>query len=701
VDKAAGQQASRRGSPPKRRPVEDGTAYWTLSFYMSRAQIIGHDLAMPLEPGDGGYEGCSPGRDKRTDKFNLSRYFVDHKAWDASQGGTKTLDDLRRLDRFDARERVENAVQNAVAADRTSQLRSAINPLFNDIADRSRLGRIEDQLFAVEQSGKAEFVLPNAVQWSTEGRTYSVPTDPDSLRYPVHVTRFWYLHANGAMSWHVSFDVNYRNPAFSASLAQGKVPNALYLLSLMQKLAYPKESEVSTDAKEPVGTDKLSEQDKGTDPVRSDKLFELRLRDQKSRAKPELFWDVIGRWFEQDKPVIGAVHNTVNLDNIKLLSVCPNIAVNEIPGLFCVDTRSNFFIKDDAFFRLIQPKTSDGELEPRRKYVLDEDFQTYPALIEKHAKITTPRRGSGRSIATLGPEYWTAMLAPDAEARPGEGAGNEKAVERLLYLFLAGFNQNIIDWTNQDASEVLDSLDPIYPSSDDQLEEGFFIRYANPRCLITYVQRSRTLEVGNDFIGTCPYAFLIHVLAMHNERLTRDQEKLAFAVVEKVNHYMQLAEAGKRAEAGPLIQQAEEWINWYRMAAFEHFDRHRYFNPFRYDTERDVFDALEQLRGTSRLIAALDKAFAGLDESTRDLERVRAEAEADWEDTRNLILTVVFGIVGLAGLAQVVLQVDDLRRDPKLPFTYAALFWDVVLTLCIAAFLAAVITPLIIRLQRR
>ena len=31
----------------------------------------------------------------------------------------------------------------------------------------------------------------------------------------------------------------------------------------------------------------------------------------------------------------------------------------------------------------------------------------------------------------------------------------------LDYLFLAGFNQNIIDFMNQDTSEILDSIDPI------------------------------------------------------------------------------------------------------------------------------------------------------------------------------------------------------------------------------------------------
>lgn len=130
------------------------------------------------------------------------------------------------------------------------------------------------------------------------------------------------------------------------------------------------------------------------------------------------------------------------------------------------------------------------------------------------------------------------------------------------------------------------------------------------------------------------------------------------------------------------------------MAAFEHFDRHRYFNPFRYDTERDVFDALEQLRGTSRLIAALDKAFAALDESTRDLERVRPEAEADAERKRNLWLTLLFGFVGLAGLAQVVLQTDQLKHGSVFPFSWSVVSADLLLTGGIAVLLAVLVRGL-------
>jgi hypothetical protein len=179
-------------------------------------------------------------------------------------------------------------------------------------------------------------------------------------------------------------------------------------------------------------------------------------------------------------------------------------------------------------------------------------------------------------------------------------------------------------------------------------------------------------------------------------------------VVEKVNAYLRAAQGtGQEPRAiGQLVREAEEWINWYRIAAFEHFDRHRYFNPFRYDTERDVFTELERLRGTSRLAAALDKALAALDEATRDIQRVREDAEADRrqeeadrrrtqsekDEKRDRFMSIVFGAIGLAGIVQVVLQVDLMRSDDTITFGWMALIGDLVISLGAAAAIAAFIS---------
>src|SRR5262249_1948374 len=92
---------------------------------------------------------------------------------------------------------------------------------------------------------------------------------------------------------------------------------------------------------------------------------------------------------------------------------------------------------------------------------------------------------------------------------------------RAEYYFLSGFFQNIIDFFNQDSSEISDGTDPIYPISAEQAAEAYFFRFANARCLYQVVSESRSLDVGADHIGTCPYIFLVHLTSMHNEFLIR------------------------------------------------------------------------------------------------------------------------------------------------------------------------------------
>ena len=467
------------------------------------------------------------------------------------------------------------AAEPSAADKRTRTLRDAIEPLFNDIADRSRLGKIEDRMFAGCGAERLVFRMPECVRWTTEGRTFAYAVPNAHRDRAVGLRSFWYAHSNGALSWHLSFSVHY-GPDLARDLAAG-MPSTYYFLSLLQKLAWPKEFRAS-----------------GTGCT---------------------------------------VH--------KLPSI-------EVPGLCCPESRSLFFIRDHHLMSLIQPKDGSGALIKRQLRVSDTDFSHYPVLIEKQ------RRARSR-LVELDASYWAEVLkGPTAPGRPGPH-------DRLAYLFLAGFNQNIVDFTNQEASEVLDSLDPIYPNSETQEQEGFFVRYANPRSMITYVSRSRTLEVGNDHIGTCPYAFLIHALSMHNEALTQAQEEATFIAIDTIAHEIDCGRAIKSGRHSHY-EAAERLINETRIAAFQIYDRHRYANPFRYDTERDVFDELERLRGTSRLKLAYEAALASLEEQARDLERLRQAEDDAQTQAQERKISALLGALGIFGVIQVVFQVDQFVR---------------------------------------
>ncbi|MBB4860712.1 hypothetical protein HNO88_004057 [Novosphingobium chloroacetimidivorans] len=562
--------------------VADGTLFWTLSFYVPYARIKG----------------------------------VEDR--EASSPEYSPTDNLKRLD------------QELNSETRT--MRDAIEPLFNDIADRSRQGAVLDRLLVQGERRQVRFLLPESIAWMTEGRRFDVPLPPGDRTRTADMRNFWYLHSDGSMSWHISFEVRYRDQ-LDLELDQGRV-STLYFLSLLQKLAWPKECDV-------LGAEGSANLD---DHLR------VSLRDG---VKEDTFWCTLARWFEADSAIVAQVHGANAVTGFDQL--CPAEDCAEVSGITTREARSLIFIQDEAFFKLIQPKAPNGGLVPRRERVLDGEFRQYPAAI----KAIVPMMGKHR----LDKHYWCRLLTEDAPVRnsprrpvdrllgrkehevPADTLPLPTARERLLYLFLAGFNQNIIDWANQEASEVLDSLDPIYPVSDEQLREGFFIRYANQRTMLTYVSRSRTLEVGNDHILMCPYAFLIHVLALSNEHLTRQKEKRVAAVYQAVRQ--------------KDVDEVERSINRLRIESFERFDRHRYFNPFRYDTERNVFEELERLRGTSRLEAIYKEGLAALEEEARDAARQRADtAQADQQKSDRQI-ALLFGIVGVSGMGQLAFNFYD------------------------------------------
>lgn len=618
----------------QRKRADDRTIYWTQSFYI------------PVDS-----DHFAPKLGGRSDEFVA--WLRGGGARHAASGtGTTTL----RID------------------DRTQALRQAIDPLFNDVADRSRLGKVEDFLFAGQEVRDVTLTLPRRIEWMTEGKTFviTLPDAPRDRARHFDFRSFWYVYGNGSLSWHAGFSHCYADE-LKAEL-QGGVPVSYYLMSLLQKLAWPKEFDPAAAAR-----------DCEDGHCTTDALVKIEIDGM-------AFWEFLKAQFDEDaKTLLPRIYEpfdwampapTPGKESLfdKLVQTSDSV---EVPGLRCPDSRSCFFIHDKQFFDLIQPRES-GALVGRASRVLDDNFIGYPGLID-----TIPVRGGKRHLDKA---YWASVYTEIAGAGPGtrrpkrgapsaatakRASGLPDAAERVTYLFLAGFNQNIIDFMNQEASEILDSLDPIYPKSEEQEAEGFFIRYANPRSMITYVPRSRTLEVGNDFIGTCPYAFLIHVLSMHNEVLTREQEKATFLAIRKV---MERLDAVREAEKPPVapgrpgdrptasdsaaaLAEAEALINSTRIDAFRKFDQHRYANPFRYDTEHDVFEAMERLRGTSRLKEAYQSALDALDEQTRDIHRIRKERDQDDSASRERRISYIFGFLGFTGIASLILATDEFLRN--------------------------------------
>lgn len=119
----------------------------------------------------------------------------------------------------------------------SKRLHDAVEPLFNDVADRERLGAVND--FLLDTTGpkdgeRIEITAPDEISWTTEGRRFVASPPGLGITRTLRVRRFWYTHANGAIGYHISFRYNYQH-----------TPAEFYFLSLLQKAAAPKEFELS------------------------------------------------------------------------------------------------------------------------------------------------------------------------------------------------------------------------------------------------------------------------------------------------------------------------------------------------------------------------------------------------------------------------------------------------------------------------
>lgn len=641
-------------------------------------------------------------------------------------------------------------------------LRNAVDPLFNDIADRETQGEVQEYLLAtadaeprdleeaaalIRQSDPLIFSIGKSTTWMTEGVTFEA--HPRALNDPrrVGLRAFWVSHNNGALSYHLSFNHHYGEYVDADGVTRsGYDPATYYFLSLLQKLAAPKEYALDPQ----LLTDLIERDDPYVDvfsdtPLGIDPLDTLTVSDGNGAASR--FWPFVRNRLERDAralfprlarelrgaaPVRGFERNLIDL-----------VPFIEVPGLKVPKSRFMFVVHDERLFDRLMPLDADGLASvPRKTMVRDECYAPYQNAI---SDLTAPDdKGPPRRVHLGEPKakdeldevdprdrvakgFWNwvtsraeydGLLAAGGFARAGkEGEGHtvlqpgdhealgnamrEGSCLQLLdvqhrplpapirhhipafaanradcldYLFLAGFNQNIIDFMNQDTSEILDSIDPIYPDSDEQSDERFFVRYANHRAMITYVPRSRSLEIGNDYIGTCPYAFLIHLLALHNEFLARMHEERSMARIERITALtagrpardsaaMRALTAREPIDPKDASDPTELLINQAKLAEFEEYERFRYANPFRYDTERDVFAKLQDLRGTNRKQAALTTAIASLEDHASDLRR-RHQQVADQESARrDLRINLLLGGMGIFGAGQMIYWIGEKAAD--------------------------------------
>ncbi len=665
-------------------------------------------------------------------------------------------------------------------------LANAVDPLMNDIADRETQGEMQEFLLAataedfsnmrdaraaVRRYEPLTFKLPDEISWSTEGVEFQAKPSALARDRTVHLRRFWLSHNNGALSYHLSFSHHYG--ADKKTVYSGYDPSTLYFLSVLQKLAAPKEYSLgeaafkkandSTNLR-PDGTPSsyvnvFDEIDLGIDPLDNVRIeHHLVRREDAPATTTERFWSFVETAFEIDAEVLfkrldknadiarGAFSR--GYIRSKLLDLVPFI---EVPGLEAPKSRFMFMLHDRRFFDRLMPLNAATKEPASRKamvqpacyepyeariakmrrraekkgtpVLLDEDYWRWvcerpeyeqavvdgafcqddpdtdedgdknkgttrlePIKIDRRKRLLSGRikalvhaMRAGDCIQTLklrdpsgrSTKAPAALPSPTRHHIPAFEAGRSDCLE---YLFLAGFNQNIIDFMNQDTSEILDSIDPIYPDSEDQSSDRFFVRYANHRAMITYVPKSRSLETGNDYIGACPYAFLIHVLALHNEFLARGHEQKTMTRIERIQALaaaeplpktdLMYALQDREPLRGNRFDKAETAINQARLATFDQYERFRHDNPFRYETERTVFKTLEELRGISRKQEALNLAIDSLEDHAADVQRIHQQGIDAQAARRGALLNILLGMTGFFGAGQMFYWIGEKTAGP-------------------------------------
>lgn len=488
------------------------------------------------------------------------------------------------------------------------RLGNAIEPLFNDIADRKRGLFIEE--FLVDTPGGdgrhgdnacdlIELHVPGSIDWRTEGEHFGVRLGAP-VRFQAVCRAFWVAHSNTSLTWHLSLQLPYAHE-----------PAQYYALAVLQKAVFPTE---------------------GTRWLYGEDGIVVVSRDHPADA-PRTFHDYVKALFDLHASDLLAAVSRFLVDEgtpprpmpdtpwrALLAPQAPRAgAADGSPTLGELQCRTMVLLEDPYFFELLRPQVR-GALPP---------FAEVPA----YCNAANERLYDATALA---------------DAHPAQ----------LDYFFLSGFLQNIVDFLRQDVSEVQDGTDPVYPPPGMADGDSHFLVYATQTSLYEIVAGSRSLDVGRGWIGTCPYLFLVHLMTLHNEALVQRYEAMVRALIGELDARLLEADFGGRDYPEKAADRAFALFRRFRLATFSQIAKHRYFNVLRYDTERTFYESIERVRG----IAQRQDYWA---EVVADLEKTLDDVRQNEAQKSDKFLERVLFYVTFLGIAQVLFQMVEFWFDDE------------------------------------
>lgn len=519
------------------------------------------------------------------------------------------------------------------------RLGQAIEPLFNDIADRQRGLFIQDFLLDTPSEPRRNgdddgenvcdeiaLAFPADVRWETEGDRFALALAAP-VRLPARCRAFWVAHSNTSLTYHLSLELRYRHDHAH-----------YYALSLLQKAVFPTEGTRWVDGANDTG---------------------LRVHSDKAAA-PLSLRDYVAATFER--------HGASLLAGVRVALARRGVEVGTLAA-------------GGALWPRLLGESPDANAAPAADRALGER--------------------ACRTVFLLQDPYFFALLKPGlrtrlrgvAAIRPGRGDDGRNRYDEadlqpprcppadLDYYFLSGFLQNIVDFLRQDVSEIQDGTDPVYPPAGVEDDDSHFLVYATQSAVYEVVAGSRSLEVGRGWIGTCPYLFLVHLMTMHNESLVRRYEDMVRRLIGKLEHDGLLhadAVDDTRAYSTHVADEAFAAFRRFRLDTFNHVARHRYFNVLRYDTEREFYESIETVRGINQREEYWAKVVDELEQTVDDLR------ENEAQKSEKFLERVLF-YVAFLGMLQVVFQLIDFGYDGAFDKLHLALAATVVAVVAMLA----------------
>lgn len=225
---------------------------------------------------------------------------------------------------------------------------------------------------------------------------------------------------------------------------------------------------------------------------------------------------------------------------------------------------------------------------------------------------------------------------------------NAADVSQDIFSF-SGLTQNVLDYKEQDISEIRDSLTPAF--NDDEIKI-----FSNPNQLIEVTAASRSFAEGLRFIGTCPYFYLLHIFLFHNEVVLQRWAKNVAKAYEEVNSIraeIQKLNGSKltremRKEIRSLISSFVE----IRLNVMTNIRSNSFPNTFRYETERRAFQNCSESRNLENNKKYWTEVLENCEQSVNDLARLDDESRSSRLSYLIGALTVVTVLSSIIDLKQ-------------------------------------------------